>query len=63
MPLLLQEGWIEVCLGRKPLQDALDARYVPETVKVSYEISFALYLCKPTRFRSLDRTRADILEP
>ena len=62
MPVLLQEGWIEVCLRRKALQDPPDARYVPETVRVSYEISFALYLCKATPVRSLDRTRADILE-
>lgn len=62
MPVLLQEGWIEVCLRRKALQDPPDARYVPETVRVSYEISFAPCLCKPRPFLSLGRTRADILE-
>ena len=40
---------------------APDAWYVPDSVKVGYEISFARYLYKPQPLRPLEDIRADIL--
>ena len=40
---------------------APDAWYVPSTVKVGYEISFARHFYKPQPMRTLEEIRADIL--
>ena len=39
-----------------------DARYVPGTVEVGYEISFTLYFYKPKPLHPLEEIRADIME-
>ena len=40
---------------------AADAWYVPDYVKIGYEISFTRYFYKPKPLRSLEEIRADIL--
>ena len=58
----LQEvGGIEAFLRREILPYALDAWYQPDSVKVSYEISFTRYFYKPQPLRTLADIRADIL--
>ena len=58
---LLHEGGIEAFMEREVLPYAPDAWYVPSSVKIGYEISFARYFHKPEPLRSLDEIRADIL--
>ncbi len=38
-----------------------DAWYVPDSVKISYEISFTRHFCKPQPLRQSEQIRADIL--
>ena len=58
---LLEEGGIEAFLRREVLPHALDAWYVPDSVKTGYEISFTRYFYKPQALRTLEEIRADIL--
>ena len=58
---LLEEGGIEAFLKREVLPYAPDAWYVPDSVKVGYEISFTRYFYKPAPMRPLEEIRADIL--
>ena len=58
---LTEEGGIEAFLRREVLPHAPDAWYVPDSVKVGYEISFTRYFYKPQPMRSLEEIRADIL--
>ncbi len=60
MPLL-EEGGIATFLEREVLPYAPDAWYVPESVKIGYEISFARHFYKPRPLRTLDEISADIL--
>jgi hypothetical protein len=58
---LLEEGGIEAFLRREVLPHAPDAWYVPDSVKIGYEISFTRYFYKPQPLRTLEEIRADIL--
>ena len=58
---LLEEGGIEVFLHREVLPYAPDAWYVPDSVKIGYEISFTRHFYKPQPMRNLEEIRADIL--
>ena len=58
---LLEEGGIEAFLKREALPYAPDAWYVPESVKVGYEISFTRHFYQPQLIRTLEEIRADIL--
>jgi type I restriction enzyme M protein len=58
---VLEEGGNEAFLKREVLPHASDAWYVPESVKIGYEISFTRYFCKPQPLRSMEEIRADIL--
>ena len=58
---LLEEGGIQAFLRREVLPYALDAWYVPKSVKTGYEISFTRYFYKPQPLRPLEEIRADIL--
>ena len=58
---LLEEGGIEAFLKREVLPYAPDAWYVPDSVKIGYEISFTRYFYKPEPLRPLEEIRADIL--
>ena len=58
---LLHEGGIEAFLRREVLPYAPDAWYVPDSVKVGYEISFTRHFYKPKPLRKLEEIRADIL--
>ena len=58
---LLEEGGIEAFLKREVLPYAPDAWYVPESVKIGYEISFTRHFYKPEPLRPLEEIRADIL--
>ena len=58
---LLEEGGIEAFLLREVLPYAPDAWYVPDSVKVGYEISFTRHFYKPQPLRTLEEIRADIL--
>ena len=58
---LLEEGGVEAFLRREVLPYALDAWYVPPSVKIGYEISFTRYFYKPQPLRPLEDIRADIL--
>ena len=58
---LLEEGGIEAFLKREVLPYAPDASYVPESVKIGYEISFTRYFYKPEAMRPLEEIRAEIL--
>ena len=58
---LLHEGSIEAFLRREVLPYAPDAWYVPDKVKVGYEISFTRHFYKPQPLRPLEEIRADIL--
>ena len=59
---LLEDGGIEAFLQREVLPYAPDAWYVPDSVKIGYEISFTRYFYKPQPLRTLEEIRADILE-
>ena len=58
---LLEEGGVEAFLRREVLPHAADAWYVPDSVKIGYEISFTRYFYKPQPLRTLEEIRADIL--
>ena len=58
---LLEEGGIEAFLRREVLPYAPDAWYVPDSVKVGYEISFTRHFYKPKPLRPLEEIRVDIL--
>ena len=58
---LLHEGGIEPFLRREVLPYAPDAWYVPDRVKVGYEISFTRHFYKPQPLRPMEEIRADIL--
>ena len=58
---LLEDGGIEAFLKREVLPHAPDAWYVPDSVKIGYEISFTRYFYKPQPLRTLEEIRADIL--
>ena len=58
---LQSEGGIEGFLQREVLPYAPDAWFVPDSVKVGYEISFNRYFYKPAPMRSLEDIRADIV--
>ena len=58
---LLEEGGIEEFINREVLPYAPDAWYVPDSVKIGYEISFTRYFYKSTPLRPLEEIRADIL--
>jgi len=58
---LTEKGGIEAFLEREVLPYASDAWYVPESVKIGYEISFTRYFYKPQPMRTLEEIRADIL--
>ena len=58
---LLEEGGVEYFLRREVLPYAPDAWYVPDKVKIGYEISFTRHFYKPQPLRPLEEIRADIL--
>ena len=58
---LLEKGGVEAFIRREVLPYATDAWYVPDSVKVGYEISFTRYFYKPKPLRPLEEIRADIL--
>ena len=58
---LLHEGGIDAFLEKEVLPYAPDAWYLPEQVKVGYEISFTRHFYKPKPMRTLEEIRADIL--
>ena len=58
---LLEEGGVEAFLRREVLPYAPDAWYVPNSVKVGYEVSFTRHFYKPQPLRPLEEIRADIL--
>ena len=58
---LLEEGGIEAFLRREVLPYAPDAWYMPDSVKIGYEISFTRHFYKPQRLRSLEEILTDIL--
>ena len=58
---LLEAGGIESFIRREVLPYAPDAWYVPDNVKVGYEISFTRHFYKPQLLRPLEEIRADIL--
>ena len=60
MPLL-EEGGIEAFLRREALPYAADAWYVPDSIKVGYEISFTRHFYKPQLLHPLEEIRTDIL--
>ena len=58
---LLDEGGIEAFLRREVLPYAVDAWYVPSSVKVGYEVSFTRHFYKPQPLRRLEQILGDIL--
>ena len=58
---LMEEGGIEVFLRREVLPYAPDAWYVPNKVKIGYEISFTRHFYKPQPLRPLEEIRSEIL--
>ena len=52
---------MEEFLRREVLPYAPDAWYVPDSVKIGYEVSFIRYFYKPKPMRDLGEIRADIL--
>lgn len=58
---LLEDGGIEAFIKREVLPYAPGAWFVPESVKIGYEISFTRYFYKPQPLRSLEEIRADIV--
>ena len=58
---LLHEGGINSFLEKEVLPYAPDAWYLPEQVKIGYEISFTRHFYKPKPMRTLEEIRADIL--
>jgi type I restriction enzyme M protein len=58
---LVEDGGIEAFLHREVLPHAPDAWYVPDSVRIGYEVSFTRYFYKPQPLRTLEEIRADIL--
>ena len=58
---LQEEGGIEGFLRREVLPYAEDAWYVPNSVKIGYEISFNRYFYSPEPMRTLEEIRTDIV--
>ncbi len=58
---LLEEGGIDAFLAREVLPYAHEAWYLPDSVKIGYEVSFTRYFYTPQPLRSLEEIRADIL--
>ena len=58
---LLEESGIDGFLQREVLPYVRDAWYLPDSVRVGYEISFTRYFYKPKPMRPLEEIRADIL--
>ena len=58
---LTEEGGVEAFLTREVLPWAPDAWYVPDSVKVGYEINFNRHFHRPPPMRTLAEIRADIL--
>jgi type I restriction enzyme M protein len=57
---LQEPGGIVAFLKREVLPHAPDAWYVPDSVKIGYEISFTRYFYKPQPMRELEEIIADI---
>ena len=58
---LLHPGGIDAFLAREVLPYSQDAWYLPEQVKIGYEISFTRHFYKPKPMRTLEEIRSDIL--
>jgi type I restriction enzyme M protein len=58
---LLEDAGIDGFMRREVLPHAADAWYLPNSVKIGYEISFTRHFYKPSIPRSLGEIRADIL--
>ena len=58
---LTEDGGIEAFVRREVLPYAPDAWYVPNSVKVGYEISFTRHFYKAQPLRPLEEIRADML--
>ena len=58
---LLHKGSIDGFLRREALPYAPDAWYVPDSVKVGYEISFTRHFYQPQPLRPLEEIRSDII--
>ena len=58
---LLHKGGIDAFLQEEVLPYTPDAWYLPEQVKIGYEISFTRYFYKPKHMRTLEEIQADIL--
>ena len=58
---LQEAGGIEAFLKHEVLPYSSDMWYVPESVKIGYEISFTRYFYNPLPMRTLGEIRADIL--
>ena len=57
---LREGGGIDGFLQREVLPYAEDARYIPKSVRIGYEISFNRYFHKPEPLRTLDEIRAEM---
>lgn len=58
---LLEDGGIDAFIKREVLPYVPDAWYVPDSIKIGYEISFTKVFYKPTPLRSLEEIKKDIL--
>ena len=58
---LTEAGGVAAFLRREVLPYAPDAWYLPERIKIGYEISFTRYFYRPQPLRPLEEIRADIL--
>lgn len=58
---LLEDGGIDAFIKREVLPYVPDAWYVPDSIKIGYEISFTKVFYKPTPLRSLEEIKIDIL--
>lgn len=58
---LMEEGGIDAFIKREVLPYAPDAWYMPDSVRIGYEISFTRYFYKPKPMRTLEEIRADII--
>ena len=58
---LTEEGGVDAFIKREVMPFAPDAWYVPDGVKIGYEINFNRYFYKPVPMRSLEEIRDDIV--
>ena len=58
---LTEEGGVDAFIKREVIPFAPDAWYVPDGVKIGYEINFNRYFYKPRPMRSLEEIREDIV--